>query len=179
MVNFLIMRDSNHIINEVTSGDYKYGFDYRYWYGGDPSWIRRGDGPYYLCQERNRNGLLEFRLKAFRHWQTLEIPTWPREYPPVDYQDVYYAALRKRGTKSLDEVDLSCWKHSINYGYSFGRTKHLSGMAVTPWWIVFQWELLSRRILRRRDYFLFVQRAVQASSWLGAEVFGQRGWLSW
>ena len=53
--------------------------------------------------------LLEFRLKAFRHWLTLEEPDWAAlGYPPIDYQDiVYYAAPKQQEAKkaSLDEVD--------------------------------------------------------------------------
>ena len=62
--------------------------------------------------------LLEFRLKAFRHWQTLEMPAWPHlNIPPIDYQDIiYYAAPKKKeGPKSLDEVDPELMKTSTNW----------------------------------------------------------------
>ncbi len=53
--------------------------------------------------------LLEWRLKAFRHWQTMTEPTWANiKYDPVDYQAIsYYSAPRKQGDgpKSLDEID--------------------------------------------------------------------------
>src|ERR1700744_5568130 len=54
--------------------------------------------------------LLEWRLKAFRHWLTLadEEPTWAKlSYPRIDYQDAYYYAAPKQQVKleSLDEVD--------------------------------------------------------------------------
>src|SRR5262245_15802312 len=54
--------------------------------------------------------LLEWRLKAFRHWLTLadEEPTWAKlSYPRIDYQDAYYYAAPKQQAKyeSLDEVD--------------------------------------------------------------------------
>src|SRR5690606_34025488 len=53
--------------------------------------------------------LLEWRLKALRHWQTLRPPTWQFvKYPPIDFQQiVYYSAPRQKGgaPKSLDEVD--------------------------------------------------------------------------
>jgi len=102
------MQDSNHIINEVTSGDYKYGFVTDI----DTEVIHRGldeETVRIISAKKNEpEWLLEFRLKAFRHWQTLEMPTWPHlNIPPIDYQDIiYYAAPKKKeGPKSLDEVD--------------------------------------------------------------------------
>ena len=71
------MQDSNHIINEVTSGDYKYGFVTDI----DTEVIHRGldeETVRIISAKKNEpEWLLEFRLKAFRHWQTLEMPTWP------------------------------------------------------------------------------------------------------
>ena len=53
--------------------------------------------------------MLEWRLKAFRVWQTMEEPRWAKlGYPEIDYQDAYYYAAPKLQTerpKSLDEVD--------------------------------------------------------------------------
>jgi Fe-S cluster assembly protein SufB len=53
--------------------------------------------------------MLDFRLKAYRHWLTMKEPRkWPNiEYPEVDYQDmIYYSAPKQKATKaSLDEVD--------------------------------------------------------------------------
>lgn len=53
--------------------------------------------------------MLDWRLKAYRHWLTMKEPTWPNvRYNPIDYQDIcYYSAPKsnKDGPKSLDEVD--------------------------------------------------------------------------
>jgi Fe-S cluster assembly protein SufB len=52
--------------------------------------------------------LLEWRLKAFRHWLTMKEPTWANvHYPKIDYQDAYYysAPKLKKKPKSLDEID--------------------------------------------------------------------------
>lgn len=55
--------------------------------------------------------LLEFRLKAYRHWLTLEMPTWAHlRIPEIDYQAISYYAdptKKKEGPKSMDEVDRS------------------------------------------------------------------------
>ena len=52
--------------------------------------------------------MLEWRLKAYRHWLTLPMPDWAKlNIPPIDYQNAYYwaAPKKKDGPKSLDEVD--------------------------------------------------------------------------
>ena len=115
------MQDSNHIINEVTSGDYKYGFVTDI----DTEVIHRGldeETVRIISAKKNEpEWLLEFRLKAFRHWQTLEMPTWPHlNIPPIDYQDIiYYAAPKKKeGPKSLDEVDPELLKTFDKLGWS-------------------------------------------------------------
>ena len=127
------MQDSNHIINEVTSGDYKYGFVTDI----DTEVIHRGldeETVRIISAKKNEpEWLLEFRLKAFRHWQTLEMPTWPHlNIPPIDYQDIiYYAAPKKKeGPKSLDEVDPELLKTFDKLGIPLEEQMHLSGMAV-------------------------------------------------
>jgi Fe-S cluster assembly protein SufB len=51
--------------------------------------------------------MLEFRLKAYRHWLTLKEPTWANvKYPAIDYQKIiYYSAPKRNNLKSLDDVD--------------------------------------------------------------------------
>ena len=85
------MEDSNDILNEVTTGDYKYGFVTDI----DTEVIHRGldeETVRIISAKKNEpEWLLEFRLKAFRYWQTLEMPTWPHlNIPPIDYQDIIY-----------------------------------------------------------------------------------------
>lgn len=127
------MQDSNHIINEVTAGDYKYGFVTDI----DTEMIRRGLDEQTVrlisFKKNEPEWLLEFRLKAFRYWQTMEMPTWAHlNIPPIDYQDIiYYAAPKKKeGPKSLDEVDPELLKTFDKLGIPLEEQKHLSGMAV-------------------------------------------------
>ena len=127
------MRDSNHIISEVTGGDYKYGFVSDI----DTEVIHRAldeETVRIISAKKNEpEWLLEFRLRAFRHWQTLEMPTWAHlDIPPIDFQDIiYYAAPRKKeGPKSLDEVDPELLKTFDKLGIPLEEQKHLSGMAV-------------------------------------------------
>ena len=79
--------------------------------------------------------LLEFRLKAFRHWQTMKQPTWGHLHvPEVDYQSIsYYAdplAKKKDSPKSLDDVDPELLKTFDKLGIPLEERLALSGVAV-------------------------------------------------
>ena len=127
------MQDSNQILNEVTNEDYKYGFVTHI----DTEVIHRGLDEETIriisAKKQEPQWLLDFRLRAFRYWQTLEMPDWAHlQIPPIDYQDIiYYAApKRKEGPKSLDEVDPELLKTFDKLGIPLEEQKHLSGMAV-------------------------------------------------
>lgn len=78
--------------------------------------------------------LLEWRLKAYRHWLTMERPEWANvHYPPIDYQSiVYYAAPKSKtdGPKSLDEVDPEILKTYEKLGIPLQERAALAGVAV-------------------------------------------------
>ncbi|HEX5945758.1 MAG TPA: Fe-S cluster assembly protein SufB, partial [Acidimicrobiales bacterium] len=78
--------------------------------------------------------LLDWRLAAFRHFLTLEEPTWPNvHHPPIDYQDMHYwAAPKAKGPapKSLDEVDPEVREMFDKLGISLAEQERLSGIAV-------------------------------------------------
>ena len=127
------MQDSNNIIQEVTGSEYKYGFVTDI----DTDVIPRGlneDVVRLISAKKNEpEWLLDFRLKAFRYWQTLKMPHWAHlNIPPIDYQDIiYYAAPKKNdGPKSLDEVDPELLKTFDKLGIPLEEQKHLAGMAV-------------------------------------------------
>src|SRR5689334_14120150 len=77
--------------------------------------------------------MLEWRLKAFRHWLTMKEPKWPNvHYPPVNFQDViYYSAPKaKKQLKSLDEVDPELLRYYEKLGISLEEQKRMAGVAV-------------------------------------------------
>ena len=121
-------------MDEVTTGEYKYGFVTHI----DTETIHRGldeETVRLISAKKNEpDWLLEFRLRAFRHWQTLEMPTWAHlDIPPIDYQDIiYYAApkQKKEGPKDLSEVDPELLKTFDKLGIPLEEQKVLSGMAV-------------------------------------------------
>ena len=124
---------NNDIINDVTSGEYKYGFVTNI----DTDIIPQGlneDVVRLISQKKGEpEWLLEFRLKAYRHWLTLEVPTWAHlDIPEIDFQAIsYYAAPKKKeGPKSLDEVDPELLDTFNKLGIPLEEQKVLSGMAV-------------------------------------------------
>ncbi|AYH44643.1 Fe-S cluster assembly protein SufB [Azoarcus sp. DN11] len=78
--------------------------------------------------------MLEWRLKAFRHWLTMAEPQWATvRHPPIDYQDiVYYSAPRAKtdGPKSLDEVDPELLRTYEKLGVPLAERELLAGVAV-------------------------------------------------
>ncbi|MDD4405193.1 MAG: Fe-S cluster assembly protein SufB [Parabacteroides sp.] len=126
------MQDSTDIISEVTSGDYKYGFVTNI----DTEVIAKGldeNTVRIISTKKNEpEWMLEFRLKAYRHWLTLEMPTWPHlTIPKIDYQDIiYYAAPKKKeGPKSLDDVDPELLKTFDKLGIPLHEREHLAGVS--------------------------------------------------
>jgi len=78
--------------------------------------------------------LLDWRLTAFRHWQTMQEPHWAHvEYAPIDYQAIsYYSApkAREQGPKSLDEVDPKLLETYEKLGIPLREQEMLAGVAV-------------------------------------------------
>ena len=77
--------------------------------------------------------LLEWRLKAFRHWLTMKEPNWQNvHFPPIDYQNIsYYAAPKMQsGPKSLDEVDPELLRTYEKLGIPLEEQKMFAGVAV-------------------------------------------------
>jgi Fe-S cluster assembly protein SufB len=78
--------------------------------------------------------MLEWRLKAYRHWLTMKEPSWANvKYPAIDYQNIiYYSApkSKKAGPKSLDEVDPELLEMYKKLGISLQEQERLAGVAV-------------------------------------------------
>ncbi len=76
--------------------------------------------------------LLEFRLKAFRHWKTLTEPSWPNvTYPKIDFQDIsYYSAPKVKKKKTMDEVDPELLRTFEKLGVPVSERAALAGVAV-------------------------------------------------
>ncbi len=78
--------------------------------------------------------LLDYRLKAFRHWQNMPSPEWAKlRIPPINFQDLYYYASPKKkaeGPQSLDELDPELLATFEKLGIPLAEQKRISGVAV-------------------------------------------------
>ncbi len=118
----------------LVSQEYKYGFVTDI----ESDTIPRGlseDTIRLIVEKKNEpEWMLEFRLKAYRHWLTMTEPKhWPNlKYPAIDYQDViYYSAPKRKAVKaSLDEVDPELLRTFEKLGIPLQEQKQLAGVAV-------------------------------------------------
>ncbi|MFZ9001243.1 MAG: Fe-S cluster assembly protein SufB [Bacteriovoracaceae bacterium] len=77
--------------------------------------------------------MLEYRLKAYRHWLTMKEPSWAKlDYPKVDFQNLYYYAApkKKESLTNLDEVDPELLETFERLGIPLSEQKRISGVAV-------------------------------------------------
>ena len=128
--------DSNpneNIIEKVTNKEYEFGFVTDIKTDFAPKGLNEDIIRLISAKKEEPEWLLEFRLKAYRHWLTMKQPTWAHlNIPPIDYQDIiYYAAPKKRKElQSLDEVDPELLDTFNKLGISLDEQKRLTGVAV-------------------------------------------------
>jgi len=122
--------------NTLSSRDYKYGFYTEIETDRFPPGLNEDIINMIVDKKEEPEWMREWRLKAFRHWQTLKEPQWPNfEYGPIDYQALsYYTAPKSKndsdGPKSMDEVDPELIKTFDRLGIPLSEQKRLSGVAV-------------------------------------------------
>ena len=121
-------------LDVLTSQDYKYGFVTDIEAESAPPGLNEDIVRWISAKKEEPGFLLEWRLKAFRHWMTMVEPTWPNvHYPPIDYQAIsYYSApkSKKDGPKSLDEVDPELLETYEKLGIPLNEREALAGVAV-------------------------------------------------
>jgi len=127
------MEDSDKILDELTTTEYKYGFVSDI----EQDIIAKGlneDVVRFISAKKNEpEWLLEWRLKAYRHWLTMDEPNWENvHYPKIDYQSYHYYASPKVKPQlaSMDEVDPEIRKTFDKLGISLVEQMRLAGVAV-------------------------------------------------
>src|SRR5258708_5667193 len=124
---------SNATVEQIANQDYKYGFVTDIESDQAPPGLNEDIVRLISHKKEEPEWLLEWRLKAFRHWQTMKEPTWANiHYNAIDYQAIcYYSAPKqKKKLNSLDEVDPELRKTFEKLGISLEEQKRLSGVAV-------------------------------------------------
>lgn len=119
---------------EIVTDKYKYGFVTDIEQDTIPVGLTEDTVRIISRKKEEPEWMLEFRLKAFRHWLKLTEPTWARvSYPKIDYQAIsYYSApkSKKDGPKSLDEVDPKLLETYEKLGLPLIEQQRLAGVAV-------------------------------------------------
>ncbi len=126
-------KDQDKLLGEVTSGEYKYGFVTDIETEIIPKGLSEDVVRLISAKKEEPEWMLEFRLKAFRHWQTMKLPKWAHlNIPEIDFQDIiYYAAPKqKKGPDSLSDVDPELLKTFDKLGIPLEEQKRLTGVAV-------------------------------------------------
>lgn len=125
-------KEQDTLLEDVTSGEYKYGFVTDV----ETETIAKGLNEEVIrlisSKKEEPEWMLEFRLKAYRHWLTMKMPDWAQlDIPPIDYQDIiYYAAPKQEEKKSWEDVDPELKATFDKLGIPLDEQKTLSGVAV-------------------------------------------------
>ncbi|HEX6850295.1 MAG TPA: Fe-S cluster assembly protein SufB [Candidatus Polarisedimenticolaceae bacterium] len=127
------MKTESRSVEELANLEYKYGFVTEIEADAVPAGLNEDVIRLISAKKNEPEFLLEWRLKAYRHWLTMQEPRWAHvTYPPIDYQAiVYYSAPKSHaGPKSLDEVDPELLATYDKLGIPLREREALAGIAV-------------------------------------------------
>ena len=119
-------------IEILATQEYKYGFVTDVETDDAPPGLSEDTVRFISAKKNEPEWLLEWRLKAFRHWLTMTEPNWHNvHYPPIDYQaSTYYSAPKKSGTKTAEEIDPELLRTYEKLGIPLKERELLAGVAV-------------------------------------------------
>ncbi|MEW6302013.1 MAG: Fe-S cluster assembly protein SufB [Verrucomicrobiota bacterium] len=128
------MSTATETIEGFVKKEYKYGFVTDVETESAPPGLNEDIVRLISTKKKEPEWLLEWRLKAYRHWLKMTEPTWPKvHHTPIDYQDItYFSAPKKKGAgpKSLDEVDPKLLETYEKLGIPLRERERLAGVAV-------------------------------------------------
>ncbi len=128
------MSTATETIEGLVKTEYKYGFVTDVEADAAPPGLNEDIVRLISAKKHEPKFMLDWRLKAYRHWLTMKEPTWPHvHYPPIDYQgSVYYSAPKKKGEgpRSLEEVDPKLLETYEKLGIPLKERERLAGVAV-------------------------------------------------
>ncbi|MFQ6017638.1 MAG: Fe-S cluster assembly protein SufB [Kiloniellaceae bacterium] len=120
-------------VREITEQTYKYGFVTEIDADTAPKGLNEDIIRFISAKKEEPAWLLDWRLKAYRHWLAMPEPQWAKvAFPPIDYQDAYYYSAPKtmERPKSLDEVDPELLRTYEKLGIPLKEQEALAGVAV-------------------------------------------------
>ncbi len=126
-------KEQDKVLKEVTESDYKYGFTTDIEADEIPKGLTTETIRLISKKKNEPEWMLEFRLKSFEKWLTMEMPNWAHlKIPKIDFQDIIYYSAPKQKPKynSLDEIDPEIKATFDKLGIPLDEQKRLSGVAV-------------------------------------------------
>ena len=126
-----MQEEQDRILSEVTNSEYKYGFVTDIDTEVIPVGLSEDVVRLISAKKNEPEWMLDFRLKAYRYWLSMDMPAWAHlNIPEIDYQSIsYYAAPKKKdGPKSLDEVDPELLKTFDKLGIPLHERPQLAGV---------------------------------------------------
>src|SRR3989337_983872 len=119
------------VIENLVNQPYKHGFVTPIEAETAPKGLSEDTIRFISAKKSEPEWLLEFRLKAYRHWLTMAEPKWPNvKYPKIDFQDIiYYSAPRPKKLASMDEVDPELLRTFEKLGVPMNERAALAGLA--------------------------------------------------
>ena len=128
------MRTETQKIQDIANEEYRYGFYTDIETDSAPPGLSEEVISLISAKKNEPEFMLEWRLKAYQHWQTMEEPNWPNvSYSPIDYQAIIYYSAPKatsESPKSLDEVDPELLETYRKLGIPLQEQQMLTGVAV-------------------------------------------------
>jgi Fe-S cluster assembly protein SufB len=128
------LKTDDHTVDQLANREYKWGFTTEIEADSVPPGLNEDVIRLISAKKNEPEFMLDWRLRAFRHWQTMVEPHWAFvEYPAIDYQDiVYYSAPKSDadGPRSLDDVDPELLRTYEKLGIPLKEQEMLAGVAV-------------------------------------------------
>ncbi len=125
--------EEERMLQDLAAQEYKWGFVTDIDADTVPPGLNEDVIRFISAKKDEPEWLLEWRLKAYRHWLTLDEPHWPKvDYSPVDYQAISYCSAPKQKPQldSMDDVDPTLRETYEKLGIPLDEQKLLSGVAV-------------------------------------------------
>jgi Fe-S cluster assembly protein SufB len=126
-------RTNTQLVDDIVGQQYKYGFITDIESDTAPKGLNEDIVRFISAKKGEPEWLLQWRLKAYRHWLTMPEPEWAKvRFPKIDYQDAYYysAPKQKEKPKSLDEIDPELRRTYEKLGIPLHEQEMLAGVAV-------------------------------------------------
>jgi len=125
--------EQDQILDGLTKGEYKFGFYTDIETDVIPKGLNEDIIRIISEKKQEPDWMLDFRLKAYRHWLTMRMPRWAHlEIPEINFQDIIYYAAPKQKARlaSMDEVDPELKATFDKLGIPLEEQKHLAGVAI-------------------------------------------------